>query len=208
MLFLTPGLLLPPLPMPPYSPNSNSFSGPRWDDTSSRKPSLTSLVIARITPDSKQHEDRHHECQDSPGVLCIYTRTGHRRWFNVSWVNAGHRKVPAPCWAEFSPCTTQMIPLHPEFLEAVLFIHTVTILSSSLIFPLSSNISLFILFHNNMRGIAILTLPIGKMRHEDWSKFHWQPSSKLNSSLRTGLQTLSQERPTEGSYQMSMHSNY
>lgn len=80
-------------PVPTCSPNSNSFSGHRWDDTSSRKPSLISLIIALITPDSKQHEHgRHQGSRDSLWIPCSYKRTGHSRWVQY-FLNEGCRQA-------------------------------------------------------------------------------------------------------------------
>lgn len=134
-------------PVPTCSPNSNLFSGRRWDDTSSRKPSLISLIIALITPDSKQHEGSHQGSHDSLWIPCSYKRTGHRRWvqyFLNEW--RPETGLPAPHGAEVSPVPIACRHwLHPEFVEAMLLICTVIILNSNLIFPPSSNISPFIL---------------------------------------------------------------
>lgn len=86
------------------SPHSNIFSSLRWDDTSSRKPSLTSFAITLIIADRKLHEDRHHGHHNSLWMVCIKKkkRTGNRIWVvNTSWKNKRHRKA-SPFHADLS----------------------------------------------------------------------------------------------------------
>lgn len=57
-----------------------------------------------------------------------------------------------------------------------------------------------------MRGITIPTYSQEKWDRRNW--IHFIDNQVQDSCLKTGLQTLSQELPSEGRYRMNIHSNY